>query len=945
MKFSKLFLSAITVAGLAMMPAASCGQTTWIGGNGTSWQNAANWDTGMVPDQLDSIAIIGAPNPTTVDGNLNIALLMVNADGILQVSPSRVFDFSGMELVSLTNLGTITLGNNTDFQFQGQVNNAGDIEVLSTGSLTDIEVDGDTMVTGGGTITLGSNSNSRLMGLGGVLSLGDQTVQGFGQIGSNSIAMEFSANALIDANSPGNTMTIDGNPSQGTTGFGTVNHGTMRASNGGVLRLENDVVDNTGGTIEALADSTIILLNGSDITGGLMQSTGTGQIMTSTSVNVFLAEMTLDADLRTSNNADLGITGTINNAGVISLNSKGSLTDLEVQAGGATLTGGGTTTLDGNFARIMGLDAFFLLGDQTVQGFGQVGANELAMEISPDALIDANSPGNTITVDGNPSHGSTGFGTVNNGTMRASNGGTLRLQNDVVDNTNGTIEALADSTVNLQNSTEITGGIIQTSGSGQVTVATSVNVFLNDLTLDADVQASNNCDLGISGTINNTGSISLNSTGSLTDMEVQADGATLTGGGTTTLDGNFARIMGLDAFFLLGDQTVQGFGQVGANELAMEISSDALIDANSSGNTITVDGNPSHGSTGFGTVNNGTMRASNGGTLRLQNDVVDNTNGTIEALADSTVNLQNSTEITGGIIQTSGSGQVTVATSVNVFLNDLTLDADVQASNNCDLGLSGVINNLGTISMNSTGSTTDLEVQAAGLTLNGPGTVILSGTFARINGFAPLMADGGTYMGTGSVNVDSTFNGATIAPGLSVGRFRFVNSDTLFTGDTVVRHEIQSTVDNPGVSADVVDVDGKLDFNNVTVQLETLDANGDPGELVDFDPDGSHKFVIAIADEFGITNGVVVDTTAFANNFTGVFSKTISPRGNREAFVIRYGEFALADVNRDGSVNLLDVAPFVAALASGEFSEEADVNCDGAVNLLDVDAFINALSG
>lgn len=51
------------------------------------------------------------------------------------------------------------------------------------------------------------------------------------------------------------------------------------------------------------------------------------------------------------------------------------------------------------------------------------------------------------------------------------------------------------------------------------------------------------------------------------------------------------------------------------------------------------------------------------------------------------------------------------------------------------------------------------------------------------------------------------------------------------------------------------------------------------------------------------------------------------------------------DVNGDGLINLLDVAPFVDAIANGTLIPEADVNCDGAVNLLDVDPFIALLSG
>lgn len=52
----------------------------------------------------------------------------------------------------------------------------------------------------------------------------------------------------------------------------------------------------------------------------------------------------------------------------------------------------------------------------------------------------------------------------------------------------------------------------------------------------------------------------------------------------------------------------------------------------------------------------------------------------------------------------------------------------------------------------------------------------------------------------------------------------------------------------------------------------------------------------------------------------------------------------LGDVNCDGVVDLLDVVPFVAAIADGEFLEKADINQDGELNLLDVGPFVDLLS-
>ena len=55
-------------------------------------------------------------------------------------------------------------------------------------------------------------------------------------------------------------------------------------------------------------------------------------------------------------------------------------------------------------------------------------------------------------------------------------------------------------------------------------------------------------------------------------------------------------------------------------------------------------------------------------------------------------------------------------------------------------------------------------------------------------------------------------------------------------------------------------------------------------------------------------------------------------------------EFLIADVNLDGIVSFLDIAPFIALLTNGDFQLEADVNQDGNVNFLDISFFIAELT-
>ncbi len=51
------------------------------------------------------------------------------------------------------------------------------------------------------------------------------------------------------------------------------------------------------------------------------------------------------------------------------------------------------------------------------------------------------------------------------------------------------------------------------------------------------------------------------------------------------------------------------------------------------------------------------------------------------------------------------------------------------------------------------------------------------------------------------------------------------------------------------------------------------------------------------------------------------------------------------DLNDDGNVDLLDVAPFVNAIIAGSFVCEADINEDGNVDLVDVAPFVDILNG
>ena len=64
-----------------------------------------------------------------------------------------------------------------------------------------------------------------------------------------------------------------------------------------------------------------------------------------------------------------------------------------------------------------------------------------------------------------------------------------------------------------------------------------------------------------------------------------------------------------------------------------------------------------------------------------------------------------------------------------------------------------------------------------------------------------------------------------------------------------------------------------------------------------------------------------------------------------QSWAVRIPQILLGDVNCDGAVDLLDVAPFVDLIVTGSFSAKADFDGNGAVNLLDVAPFVDVIAG
>ena len=142
-------------------------------------------------------------------------------------------------------------------------------------------------------------------------------------------------------------------------------------------------------------------------------------------------DINLSSDiLNIGNNTQLTIQsgGNILNNGALNLNSVGNTTELIID-GATTLSGTGTVTMSNSTTNFITGGGTFT-NQQTIQGGGNIGNNNLTLVNSGStAIIDANV---VSTLQINPNGG-----TTNTGTLEATAGGVLELSGSTVANTGG----------------------------------------------------------------------------------------------------------------------------------------------------------------------------------------------------------------------------------------------------------------------------------------------------------------------------------------------------------------------------------------------------------------------------------------------------------------------------------------------------------------------------
>ena len=785
-------------------------------------QNATFSNAGGLVRALD-MSTVRINATTLVDGTVTTAGTgMISAEG-------------GATFTDVTNTGAAMQVNGQAAAITGTLTNNGTWSLNSTGATTDLTCFAGATLDGTGSIAMSNNPANRILTNNTVCTnAAMHTIHGAGQLLVNTGGMVNKGTIIADQ-SAGLTLFPNGN--------GFANSGTLRATSGGTLVLQSGLFTNTGGLIEASDSSTssTVLVNGATVVDGTLTSSGVGTISVQ---NGAFTNVTNTGAVAQANGQPATITGTLMNNGTWSLNSTGATTDLAC-VGAATLAGNGTLFLSDNTANRIITDNTVCTNaiGHTIRGAGQLLVNTGGM--INNGTIRADQPSGLVIVPN-------GRGFINNASLRAASGSTLALQSGGFDNSNGVIEALNGSQV-LLNAASVTGGQITSAAGDATSVVSLANPVLVGVTSTAAVQQANGNPATIRGAIVNDGTWSLNSTGANTDLNC-FDGATLSGMGSVVMSDNASNrlITNNTVCTNAATHTIRGAGQLLVNTGGMQ--NEGTISADRS-NLLSIVPN------GKGVTNTGTLQATNGATLLLQNGTFTNTNALIKAFDTSAVRI-NAATLVDGTMTSSGSGSISAENGAT-FTNVTNAGAVVQ-SNGQSAALTQMLTNNGTWSLKSTGATTDLYC-IGGATLAGNGSIAMSNNPANrlltdntvcqqsaghtIHGAGQLLVNTGGMQNAGTISADQ-MTSLTIFPNgkgftntatlqatqggtlvLQSGTFTntggIINAFDPSMVSTVVVNAatvVGGTMSTSGMGA--IDVGGGATFTNVTNNGAVVQDNG-----------------------------------------------------------------------------------------------------------------------
>jgi len=777
--------------------------------NGGTIQNG----TITVTPASTSAYLIDIGNATLDNVTLDIDLTIGNArtltilndltlGGINNPSPTITIASTGSSTRLRFNSVDATLGGTGTILLQDNASNNNFVDQNSASSTLTIGAG----ITLRGRGTIGQNSSSRAINnLGAIIAdSGTLIVTGVNWVnngilradgGNLSLAGTWSNTGALNIINSG-VLTLGGT-------FTTAGVSALVNDGSGITNLTG-TLDNTA-SIFTLDDTTgsLHMFGGTILNGTIsVAPASTSQFLFDTSSGTF-DNVTVDANLTISNGKILtilnGLTlGGLNNPSpTITLASTGSSTTLRFSTVDSTLGGTGTILLQDNGSnnnlvnQNIGTSTLTIGAGITIRGRGTIGLNSSTRAINNQGTIIADS--GTLTV--------TGVNWVNNGTLRA-DGGLLQLSG-TWSNT-GTLNVINNSELNLGGTFTSAGvGALVNDGTGTTVISgilnnTATTFLLDDVT--GDVHFKN-------GTVNGgTLSVALASSSQflLDTGNATFDGVTLDAdlflsdsglGSTRTLTINNGLTLGginnpnptitisstgfisNRILFASVDQTINGTGTI----LFNNFSSNNSINQSSAGSTLTLGSNiivrgvGTIGGTGTvdnlglieittpgiltlnGVINNGIVNVANGGTISLLNMAANDATMTIapgSTLITNNQSLTNNGQISGTGMINLGTGTLTNAGLIEpggtATVGVLTVNGDFiqTASGTLLIDASGA----------NPGVTHDL------LVVNGTVTVDGNLTVGLIGGYTPSVKDTIRFITTDGSAVSGSFSGTVSLP-------------------------------------------------------------------------------------------------------------------------------------------------------------------------------------
>ena len=441
---------------------------TWQGGYGQFWNNATQWDIGVVPNNGTDLYNVYL---NAADGDYCI---LSNGDA-RTVHSATIGSGTTLEMRHLSHLtvaealtidGTIYLTNAPTIQMLSStiVNNG---RVYNSSSSPNFTLIGgtDTRVSGSGAWDMQGYLNLQ----GNITLASDVSIRNkwYSQLKPLSIwstANLTNHSTLVLERKAGTSDLV-----QISLQAPTVNDGRIEMINGAEMYVFANT-NNTGGVIDIDSASNLHVSNGATLTGGNVSGEGSVYVYGQTNPTKF-KNVTLGSGTTTylRSREQLQIRDTVTNDGTIVISGSPTLWNefevgyLEQPAGiphGATLNGTGTlkfTTGYGNENNeIWGYGLTHGPG-HTIKTEGADTYGEIYTDLNNQGAIDAD----TGRIEINSAN------LVNTGTLKASNGGQLVINHHgSLDNTGGQIIAEAGSTLQLYAGT-ITGGTVGGSGTIQ----------------------------------------------------------------------------------------------------------------------------------------------------------------------------------------------------------------------------------------------------------------------------------------------------------------------------------------------------------------------------------------------------------------------------------------------------------------------------------------------